>query len=400
MPKPVEVKKIAEAIEKVVERQKDFLAHSPANPFPLGTAEGRFLFDGMGTKFLDFSCADGVMVLGHQFRAIHGAMQEFLRYHHVTTLVPGGHLYPPVIAYASALANSFARPDLKVTFALDEHTALAEAVHQARSLTYRNRTLVVAGDNLWYATDYPDRVDTIVEGNMLYGESWDVYAALVISLTDWEGRPYDRTWLTDIVAQASACGTRVIINESRTGFGRTFEHFWGQQFYGVQADYTVVGGPLGGGFPLGAVIAPEALTPAPSRVPPLSGDLVACRVGLAVLTEIDESLISEATKLALVLSDGLDSLVDEFPDVVERAWGVGLQQSLVMKDPDDAREFVQRCFQAGLYLSDPRGRSVYMTPALTSTAAEIQLGIDVMAGVLMAWADPSAGADGDQSAIV
>ncbi|QDF18862.1 aminotransferase [Gordonia phage SCentae] len=387
MAQTVATEKIVAAIEKTVERQNSFLAHAPEHPFALGTATGRFIYDGLGTKFVDFSCGEGTMVLGHQFPGVHGAMQEFLRYHHVTTLVPGGHLYPPVIAYASALASSFNQPDLKVTFALDERTALAEAIYQARAYTYRNRTLLVAGDNLWYATEFPERVDTIVEGNMLYGEAWDSYAALVISLVDWEGRPYDRTWIGDIVAQASARNTQVIINESRTGFGRTYDHLWGQQFFRVQADYTVVGGPAGGGFPLGAVVARGDLMLSESRVPPLSGDLVACRVGLATLSEIDPSLISEASKTALVFSDGLDSLADQFPDFVERAWGVGMQQSLVMKTPELARKLVTEGLAGGIFLADPRGRSVYMTPALTTTIEELNLGLDIMGAILLQWSE-------------
>lgn len=43
----------------------------------------------------------------------------------------------------------------------------------------------------------------------------------------------------------------VIADETQTGLGRTGDHFWGFQRYGVVPDIVTVGRPLGAGHPIG-----------------------------------------------------------------------------------------------------------------------------------------------------
>lgn len=125
-------------------------------------------------------------------------------------------------------------------------------------------------------------------------------------------------------------GILLILDEVMTGAGRT-GRFAGAEHWGLKSDITVLSKGLGGGYaPLGAMIADNAVAE-----PVLAdggfihgftyaGNPLACAAGLAVLEELENrQLIGNAKIVGTVLKSRLKALMDKF-DFIGDVRGKGL----------------------------------------------------------------------------
>src|SRR5207253_5643745 len=125
---------------------------------------------------------------------------------------------------------------------------------------------------------------------------------------------------------ADRTGAILIFDEIQCGLGRTGTLFAFQQS-GIVPDIIALAKPLGGGLPLGAVLVGEAID---GLVKPghhgttFGGNPVACRLGLAVLEEIEAaSLLQKITTLGQWFGAQLQSLQSRMPGIVEIR-GIGM----------------------------------------------------------------------------
>jgi acetylornithine/N-succinyldiaminopimelate aminotransferase len=126
-------------------------------------------------------------------------------------------------------------------------------------------------------------------------------------------------------------GTLLIFDEVQCGMGRTgrlFAHEWA----GVAPDIMMVAKGIGGGFPLGAVLASEraarAMT-AGTHGSTYGGNPLACAVG-AQVTEIlsDPAFLAEVARKGALFRQGLESLAARHPQVFAAVRGEGLMLGL------------------------------------------------------------------------
>ena len=68
--------------------------------------------------------------------------------------------------------------------------------------------------------------------------------------------PVDATWARSVTEIVERYGVMSIVDESRTGYGRT-GWLWVHQQCGIDPTITILGGAGGGGMPFGAVVAPR-----------------------------------------------------------------------------------------------------------------------------------------------
>jgi alanine-glyoxylate transaminase/(R)-3-amino-2-methylpropionate-pyruvate transaminase len=122
-------------------------------------------------------------------------------------------------------------------------------------------------------------------------------------------------------------GGLCIADEVQTGFGRTGEHYWGFQNYGVTPDIVTMAKGIGNGVPLAAVTTrreiAEALT---SRIHfnTFGGNPVSMAAGLAVLDVIDEEGLQEnCRRVGARLLQGLRRLQKDHP-LIGDVRGLGL----------------------------------------------------------------------------
>ncbi len=122
-------------------------------------------------------------------------------------------------------------------------------------------------------------------------------------------------------------GTLMILDEVQCGMGRTgrlFAHEWA----GVEPDIMMVAKGIGGGFPLGAVLATESAAAgmvAGTHGSTYGGNPLGCAVGAKVVEMIsDDAFLAEVARKGALFRQGLEGLVATHPTVFEAVRGQGL----------------------------------------------------------------------------
>ncbi len=172
-------------------------------------------------------------------------------------------------------------------------------------------------------------------------------------------------------------GLLLILDEVQTGMGRTgklFAHEWA----GITPDILAAAKGLGGGFPVGAILATaeaaKGLTPG-THGSTFGGNPLAMSVGNAVLDVVLEPGFLEAVRdKALRLKQGLARLKDQFPEHVEDVRGQGLLVGLKLKSlPADA---VKAALAEKLLVVGAAENVVRVLPPLTVELHEIAEGVE------------------------
>jgi acetylornithine/N-succinyldiaminopimelate aminotransferase len=179
-----------------------------------------------------------------------------------------------------------------------------------------------------------------------------------------------------------ASGALLIFDEVQTGCGRT-GHWFAFQWLDVVPDAMTLAKAVGGGFPIGVLVAKAecaaALKPG-THASTYGGSPLACAAALAVFEAIEEEgLLENVRRMGEHLRRRLESLVEEFPIVTE-ARGVGLMQAIQLSVPGTA--VVSRCLERGLIINCTAGSVIRFLPAYTVTADELDEGLDILRGVL------------------
>lgn len=167
-------------------------------------------------------------------------------------------------------------------------------------------------------------------------------------------------------------GLLLIIDEVQTGVGRTgklFAHEWA----GIKPDVMAIAKGIGGGFPLGAVLATEEA--AQGMVPgthgsTFGGNPLAVAVGNEVLTTVLEpGFLENVRDKALRLRQELARLQDEHPDAIEAIRGNGLLIGVKLKLP--LADVVNACFDEKLLTVVAGDNVMRLIPPLNVTDEEM-----------------------------
>jgi acetylornithine/N-succinyldiaminopimelate aminotransferase len=198
--------------------------------------------------------------------------------------------------------------------------------------------------------------------------------AILIEPVQGEGgiRPLPDQCLKGLRDLCDQHGILLILDEVQCGMGRTgklFAHEWS----GVTPDIMMVAKGIGGGFPLGAVLATENAASgmtAGTHGSTYGGNPLACAVGNAVMKAIaDDAFLAEVNRKAALLRQKLEGLVAAHPDVFEGVRGSGLMLGLKCKVTNT--EVVKAGYDAGV-LTVPAGDNVLrLLPALNITDEDI-----------------------------
>ncbi|MFJ7274528.1 acetylornithine transaminase [Kitasatospora sp. NPDC098663] len=181
-----------------------------------------------------------------------------------------------------------------------------------------------------------------------------------------------------------ATGTLLILDEIQTGVGRTGYWYAHQAVEGVEPDVVTLAKALGGGLPMGAVLAfgeaADLLTPGQHGTT-FGGNPVAAAAGLAVLDTIEsEGLLEHVRKLGERLREGVEAIGDP---LVSHVRGAGLLLGIVLTEPVSVR--VQAAAQeAGFLLNAAVPDAVRLAPPLVLTEQEADAFLAALPGVLRA----------------
>lgn len=176
----------------------------------------------------------------------------------------------------------------------------------------------------------------------------------------------------------------MIADEIQTGFGRTGTTF-GCDREGIKPDMYILGKALGGGIlPVSAVLASRevlGVMTAGTHGSTFGGNPLACAVGLAVLDLVRSGEFQERSR---VLGEHLHRrLREEAPAVVAEVRGVGLWAGIVLKpEAGAARSYCERLLQRGIIAKDTHYTTIRLAPPLMISQDDLDMAIDAVISVL------------------
>ncbi len=167
-------------------------------------------------------------------------------------------------------------------------------------------------------------------------------------------------------------GLLLVLDEVQCGMGRTGVLF-AHESAGIAPDLMAIAKGIGGGFPLGALLATaeaaKGMT-AGTHGSTFGGNPLATAVGNAVLdTVLDPGFLDSVRKKALRMKQALAAVHDEHPDLVEDVRGKGLLMGIKLKVPP--ADVVKAAIAEKLLLAGAAGNVVRLLPPLNATEEEI-----------------------------
>ena len=199
-------------------------------------------------------------------------------------------------------------------------------------------------------------------------------AAIIIEPIQGEGgiRPVPDYCLKGLRELCTTHGILLILDEVQCGMGRTgklFAHEWAQ----IEPDIMMVAKGIGGGFPLGAVLATENAASGMTtgtHGSTYGGNPLACAVGCAVMQTIAQpKFLEEVRRKSGQMRQNLERLVASYCDIFCGLTGTGLMLGLHCKIPNT--DFLAHSIEAGV-LAVPAARNVVrVLPPLNITDDEI-----------------------------
>jgi acetylornithine/N-succinyldiaminopimelate aminotransferase len=362
-------------------------------PLAFERGEGSWLITEDGTRYLDLGAGIAVTALGHANPALVKALTD-----QAEKLWHTSNLYQ--------IPNQQRLADLLV-----EHT-FADTVFFTSSGTEAAELAIKMARKYWYDKGNPDRIEIITFAGAFHGRSAgaiaaagsekmtkgfgpllpgfthlpfgdheavqraisDQTAAILIEPIQGEGgiRPLSDACLKGLRDLCDATGTLLILDEVQCGMGRTgklFAHEWA----GVTPDIMMVAKGIGGGFPLGAVLATEDAASgmtAGTHGSTYGGNPLGCAVGTKVMEIIANSdFLAEVSRKSALFRQRLEGLVAAHPEVFETVRGQGLMLGLKCRVPNT--EVVKAGYAEQLLTVGAADNVVRLLPALTITEDEI-----------------------------
>lgn len=182
-------------------------------------------------------------------------------------------------------------------------------------------------------------------------------------------------------------GALLMCDEVQAGMGRTGT-LWGFENLDVVPDVFTSAKALGGGVPIGAMMArgeaADVLTPG-THASTFGGNPLACAAALAVAQYMcDHDLLTNVKERGDQLSDGLAKLAEKYPKILADSRGWGLLKGIKIVDDAGvtAGELVGELMSAGLLTVAAGPSVVRFVPPLIVTAEEIDEALGIFEDVI------------------
>ena len=178
-------------------------------------------------------------------------------------------------------------------------------------------------------------------------------------------------------------GILLIFDEVQCGLGRTGKLF-GYQHYSVEPDIFTLAKALGGGFPIGALLAKEFVAKAfdtGDHGSTFGGNPLACAASLAVMDVLlNEGLIENSEKMGNYFMCRLNKLAEKY-DFIKEVRGKGLMIAVELLI-DKATEIKNKCFENKYLIGSIGANILRILPPLIITQQDIDEMIKMLNGVL------------------
>ncbi|MDC6384540.1 aspartate aminotransferase family protein [Flagellimonas taeanensis] len=385
----------------------DFFIHqAQTTPHPLGLevshAKGSYIYDHEGKAHLDFVAGVSACGLGHGHpRVIEAIKEQVDKYMHV--MVYGEYVQRPAVEFTKLLAAHLPKT-LETTYLVNSGT---EAMEGAIKLARRNtgRSQIIAANHAYHGNTmgslslmgYEERksafrplIPDVRFINFNVGEDLakitEKTAAVVLE-TIQGGAGFilpENGYLEKVRKRCDEMGALLILDEIQPGFGRTgalfaFEHF------NCVPDILVIGKGMASGLPVGAFVASKEMmaqlqhSPKLGHITTFGGNPVIAAASLATLRELMETALIPQT----LEKENLFRKLLVHPLITE-VRGKGLMLAVMLETKEVADHLILEAAKRGLILFWLlfEGRAARISPPLTISLKEIEVGCDIIISIL------------------
>lgn len=329
-------------------------------------AEGVYLFDTSGKKYIDLISGIGVSALGHCHPKIVEAIQsQAAKYAH--TLVYGEFIQAPQVQLAKYIVDLLPQNLNSVYFTNSGTEATEGAMKLAKRFTGRTEliscynsyhgstqgALSLLGDEYFKAAFRPllpntrqIRYNNFEDINLITKKTAAIFlepvqaeAGVIVPLKDY---------LKAIRERCNETGTLLVFDEIQTGCGRTGNLFRFQT-ENILPDILLVGKAFGGGLPLAAFISDKNImhvltnNPVLGHITTFGGNAICCAAGLASLQEIVEQKLHENVHQKATLF--LELLQHQS---IQKITNCGLLMALHLDNFINLKKVIDVCLENGL----------------------------------------------------
>ena len=206
--------------------------------------------------------------------------------------------------------------------------------------------------------------------------------AVFVELIQGEGgvMPLDKEYVKAAYELCKAHDILFMVDEVQTGISRT-GHFFCYQGYGIKPDVVTAAKGLGGGLPIGAVLADEKVSEVfvpGTHGTTFGGNPVACAAAKEVLSRVAEpEFLEEVNKKGDYIRSELMKIGN-----VKEIRGQGMMIGIVT-EKDNAKEMAVKCLENGLLILTAK-TLLRMLPPLTISYDEINKGLAILKNTMEA----------------
>jgi predicted acetylornithine/succinylornithine family transaminase len=369
-------------------------------PLVITKGRGKYVWDNNGKKYLDFFPGWAVSGLGHCHPLVVKRVKEQLA---EIIHVPNNYynLLQGKLA-KEIIKNSF---DGTVFFCNSGAEAIEGAIKLARKYgsphryeiismkqSFHGRTL--AAITLTGQPKYHEGFEPLPKGfkhvefnnfAALKKAVTKKTAAIVIEPIQGEGgiNVASRQYLKKVKDLCLKNNILLIFDEVQTGMGRTGKMF-AFEHYGIKPDVMTLAKTLGGGFPIGALVASDkvskVLTPG-THASTFGGSPIVSAASLAVFEAIKKDrLLTNVNNVGAYLVKQLEGLKKKYPQVIKEIRGKGLMLGIELYI--DGSKIPQLALEEGLLINCTQKNVLRMLPPITITKKDVDSGLKLFEKVL------------------
>ncbi len=360
-------------------------------PIVIKKAEGSTIWDNEGNEYLDFLAGIAVNALGHTHpKIIEAITNQAKKYMHVSN-----YFYQePQILLAEKLVvmTSFDR----VFFTNSGSEAMEGAIKLIRRYSQdKQKTEIIAFSGGFHGRTYgalsimdkphyKDKMGPFLEGTKIIEHNNiaalrdninDKTAAVVLEFLQGEGGIVEPT--TEFVSVLKELKDKydflLVADEIQCGVGRTGK-FFGFENFNIQPDIVTMAKGIGGGLPLGVILAKEKLKDVwqkGNHGTTYGGNALACAAGMVVLNELEAGVMNNVEEVGGYLKSKLQEMKLKYPNLVTEVRGRGLMLGLVLSF--DASILVEALLKAGIISNAASGNILRIVPPLVLKKEEAEI---------------------------
>ncbi len=357
-------------------------------------AQGSWLWDDKGEKYLDLYGGHAVISIGHSHPHYVQALTEQL---HKIAFYSNSIQNPLQGKLAEKLGQLSGYPDYQLFLCNSGAEANENALKLASFTTGRKR--VIAFKKAFHgrtsgavaATDNPKIVAPYNTGHAVEfvpfndEESFsraltnDVAAVIIEGIQGVGGiHVPDTSFLQFLDEKCRANNTLLILDEIQSGYGRTGK-FFAHQFAGIRPSLITIAKGMGNGFPVGGVLIQGDIKPWSGMLgTTFGGNYLASAASMAVLEVIEnEGLLANAAALGSYLLDELANMPK-----TERVRGRGLMIGFDLPE-DKSSVRSDLLFNHHIFTGEAKPNTIRLLPPLTLTRSEVDIFLTALKQTLL-----------------